>query len=219
MGTSQSHGKRIIGTTCAILISLGLVILPVVKMWSDFEHDPTDIGLTYYTVLRWLGLTLYTLIFMQIMSGAFRRPLNVFLHPRYHHVWHAIVGFAVITFTLAHPLFYYLSNYAFYGSVVYLENGSRYNTGVLLGYVQVSLLFAGFAAAVLMNFFNRFMKHWRKAHWLMYAVFLSATVHSFILGSDMAGWFGMVRWFMLGLVIMAIGWRLYEYNILQRGRT
>lgn len=203
-----------------LLLALGVLALPVIQVWLPFVPDPEDPAYTYYTILRWLGLTLYSLIFLQIMSGGFRRPLNKFLHPLWHHRWHVIVGFLTIAVALAHPAFLYLSNKLIYGSYMYLDNGSRFNTGLLLGYLQEALIFSGFAAAILMNFFKRWMSFWRKIHWLMYLAFFSATVHSYILGSDInTGWYSIVRWCMVALVSLAVIWRVYEYNVLHKGRT
>lgn len=203
-----------------ILIALLFVALPVIQVLLPFVPDPEDPAYTYYTILRWLGLTLYSLLFLQIMSGGFRRPLNKVIHPVWHHRWHVTVGFLVIAFAFAHPLFLYLSNELIYGTYLYLENGPRFNTGLLLGYLQEALILSGFLAAILMNFFKRWMTFWRKIHWLMYVAFFSATVHSYILGSDInTGWYGIVRWIMLGLVGVAVIWRIYEYNILRKGRT
>lgn len=207
-------------TILLILLALSVIGMPVVQVLVPFVPDPEDLSYTYYTILRWLGLTLYSLIFLQIMSGGFRRPLNNILNPLWHHRWHVVVGFLVITFALAHPLFLYLSNKLIYGTYFYLENGSRFNTGLLLGYLQEALIFSGFLAAILMNFFKRWMTFWRKIHWLMYVAFFSATVHSYILGSDInLGWYSSVRWVMVGLVAAAVAWRIYEYNILRKGRS
>lgn len=207
-------------TVFFIFISLGLLILPVIQVWLPFDTTTADAALTRYTILRYLGLTLYSLIFMQIMSGAFRRPLNLFLNRRYHHTWHVVVGFLTLGTVFAHPLFLYLSNHLIYGSYIYLDNGIRFNIGQVLGYFQLSLVLLGFAAASMMNFFQKWMTFWRKIHWLMYVVFISATVHSYILGSDInTGWYGMVRWAMVALVGIAIVWRIYEYNVMRKGRT
>lgn len=219
--TSQpGRFSKVFFTLIFILLALLVVSLPVIQVLLPFVPDPEDPAYTYYTLLRWLGLTLYSLIFLQLMSGGFRRPLNKFLPPVWHHRWHITVGFLVIVFALAHPAFLYLSNKLIYGSYIYLENGSRFNTGLLLGYLQEALIFSGVLAAILMNFFKRWMSFWRKIHWLMYVAFFSATVHSYILGSDMnTGWYGEVRWIMVGLVVAAVAWRIYEYNILRKGRT
>lgn len=220
---SVDHPKTVsrwAGTVLCLLLAATLIALPVIQVWLPFVPDPSDPAYTYYTILRWLGLTLYSLMFLQIMSGAFRRPLNTFLHPLWHHRWHVTVGFLVITFALAHPVFFYLSNKLIYGSYIYLENGPRFNSGLLLGYLQEALIFSGFLAAVLMNFFKKWMNIWRKIHWLMYLAFISATVHSYILGSDInVGWYGLVRWLMVALVGIAIIWRIYEYTSLGKGRT
>lgn len=211
---------RWVASIIFLLIALGLISLPIIQIWLPFVPDPTDLAYTEYTVLRYLGLTLYTLIFLQIMSGAFRRPLNTFLHPLLHHRWHILVGFLVMTLALAHPAFLYLSNKLIYGTYVYLDNGPRFNFGLLLGELQVALISAGFLSAILMNFFKRWMSFWRKIHWLMYVAFFSATVHSYILGSDInTGWYSSVRWGMVSLVTLAVIWRLYEYNRLQKGRS
>lgn len=215
-----SSTVRGLATSIFFLIALCFISLPVIQVWLPFIPDPNDLAYTEYTVLRYLGLTLYSLIFLQIMSGAFRRPLNKFLHPLVHHRWHVTVGFLVMTLALAHPSFLYLSNKLIYGSYLMLENGPRFNFGLLLGELQLALIISGFLAAILMNFFKRWMSFWRKIHWLMYVAFFSATVHSYILGTDInTGWYGLVRWVMVALVCLAVIWRIYEYNVLHKGRT
>lgn len=216
----MNSGSKLLLSIILLGLALVLIVLPWIQVWLPFEADPSDPSYTYYTILRWLGLTLYSLIFLQIMSGGFRRPLNKILHPLWHHRWHVTVGFLVIAFALAHPFFLYLTNYTVYGSFVYLENGARYNTGLLLGYLQEALIISGFIAAILMNFFKKWINFWRKIHWLMYVAFFSATVHSYILGTDInTGWYGVVRWIMVAAVIAAVIWRIYEYKVLRKGRT
>lgn len=206
-------------TLLCLLLALLVITLPVIKVWLPFVPDPQDPAYTYYTILRWLGLTLYSLLFLQIMSGGFRRPLNSFLSAVWHHRWHVTIGFLVITFAITHPIFLYLSNKLMYGSYIYLGNGPRFNTGLLLGYAQEALIFSGFFAAVLMNFFKRWMTFWRKIHWLMYVAFFSATIHSYILGTDMnTGWYATVRSAMVILVVTALIWRWYEYTVVHKGR-
>lgn len=218
--TSSHKGVRSFLTLLCIGLALTVVALPIIKIYPEYVSYPNDLALTYYTILRWLGLTVYSLIFLQIMSGAFRRPLNKFLPPLWHHRWHVTVGFLVMTVALAHPMFLYLSNKLIYGSYIYLDNGLNYNIGLLLGELQLTLISCGFLAAILMNFFKKWMTFWRKIHWLMYVAFFSATVHSLILGTDInADWYSVARWSMVALVVCAVVWRLYEYHILQKGRT
>lgn len=212
---------RWLATIFFLLVSLVLISLPIIQVMVPFlAENPNDPAYTDYVLLRYLGLTLYSLLFLQLMSGAFRRPLNKFLHPLVHHRWHVCVGFLVMVVAVAHPAFLYLSNKLLYGTYLFFGNGPRFNLGIVLGEFQLTLIFCGFLAAFLMNFFKRWMSFWRKIHWLMYLAFFSATVHSYILGSDInTGWYGVVRWGMVVLVSLAVVWRIYEYNILRKGRT
>jgi sulfoxide reductase heme-binding subunit YedZ len=77
------------------------------------------------------------------------------------------------------------------------------------GTVAFDLLLALIATSLLRERLG--YRAWKIVHWLAYASWPVALVHSLGTGSDTrTGWFGLIALASVGAVVLAIAWRLYE---------
>jgi predicted ferric reductase len=171
----------------ALLSLVPLRILSVPNFWGILKYPSVLFGL----LQRTFGLTVFILMFWQIMIGAniekWAKKLGDWIFD--FHLWEGIVIYAL---AILHPLAFVLSRYfsgrgldpisAFLG--VCLLCDPEYEYFYTLGRVAFWLLTIGVFAG-LYKHATLFMKNnWNKFHALNYVVFLLVGAHGFLLGPD-----------------------------------
>jgi len=151
----------------AIVLALGALAAPplVVALSGTASLDAT------WTALRIAALTAFTLIFLNIVTGAFRPFFNRAFKARSVQVVHVATGLAGFTLALAHgimALFYGITGYS--AGVVYI------------GPIVLLVLAAAIATALVRR---RMRNTWRWIHRLNYAVFAAVLFHGLALGYDL----------------------------------
>lgn len=141
-------------------------------------------------ILRFSGLILYVLLFIQLMVGAFM-PILIKKLGKWIFKFHIFEGILIYLLALVHPISFVLSNY-FYGSGfnpyvafinVCLLCNSRLEYYYTIGRVSFWLLTLTVFAAALRKLNPWFVKNWNKFHLLNYLVFLAVGIHGYFLGT------------------------------------
>lgn len=142
-------------------------------------------------VQRNLGLIALNFIFLQILIGAFIKPLS-----KMFGVWiykfHIIEGIIAYILVFLHPIFYLLSlKFSGHGFDPYIAfiNAcllckTPYDYFLTIGRISFWLLTIGVFAAIFRKTSNWLTKHWKNLHLVNYLVFLAVAIHGFFIGSD-----------------------------------
>jgi len=152
-----------------MVLSLGALALPplVIALSGTASLDAT------WTALRIAALEAFTLIFLNIVTGAFRPFFNRAFKARTVQRVHVATGLAGFSLALAHGI----------TALVYGITG--YRTGVVyIGPIVLVVLAAAIATALARR---RMRSTWRWIHCLNYLVFAAVLVHGLILGYDLKG--------------------------------
>jgi len=150
---------------------------------TNFQIVFSDSVLTINFFQRLLGLVSFSLLFSQIMLGAFMGKWLSVLGAKAFR-WHTSEGLATYLIILLHPFAQVLLDYKRGGllvSLLALLPGGDLNLN--LGKVALLLLTLGTVAGYFRTrpFFRR---HWRKFHAVNYIAFLFVAIHSRNLGTD-----------------------------------
>ncbi len=140
---------------------------------------------------RVTGLSLFVLLFVQIILGAFMPKISEKLGGWVFN-FHVFEGRLIYILAILHPISLVLFNHyiglrldpfvAFINVCLLCQNlrGYYYTIGI----VSFWLLSIAVSAAVLRKTNNWLKMNWRKFHVLNYAVFLLVGAHGFLLGTD-----------------------------------
>lgn len=168
---------------------------------------------------RILGLTAYSLLFVQIILGAFMPfwrkqfgsiALNI-------HITNGLIAYTLV---VLHPLMWVLINYLvrskidpyfpFIDVCLLCKNWQEwvYNFG-RIGFWFITIA----VTAGLFRGYNRFMAlNWRKFHYLNYVAFISLYVHSLGIGSDVGTMpFTLIHGPALFIVVGVIAFKLFKF--------
>ncbi len=185
--------------TAAILTLGALAIPPVLVAFSGTASlDAT------WTALRIAALEAFTLIFLNIVTGAFRPFFNRVFKAKTVQRVHVATGLAGFSLALAHGV----------TALVYGITG--YKTGVVyIGPVVLVVL----TTAIITALTRRRMKSsWRWIHRLNYLVFAAVLVHGLVLGYDLANEVLLKVMFIFYAAVVAAG-LVYRVNALAKNRS
>lgn len=151
----------------AVAIGAGLLAIPVAAV----ALSGTAIVDAAWTALRLVGLEAFTVIFTNLMTGAFR-PLLVKAYPtRPLHRLHAVTGLTGFCLAVVH------------GILVLTFGTAGYRIVPLwIGPVVLALLALVIATAAARG---RLRKAWRWIHRLNYLIFAGMLAHALMLGTDL----------------------------------
>lgn len=199
-----------LGKILAVAAWVTIIILPG-KIFFELRGglsvlDDLDTQVKSLIIFPLFGLYAFTLAWLQLVLGAgmmFWRKL----FPKIEW-FHRGEGLLTLLLALTHPLLIYIG----FGAEIYFAREFvapemiRY---VWLGYFQVIGMCLTVAAALLMRL--SFMKRiWRYIHWLNYAIFASAWVHGWFLGSDVQATNLKYIWYVSGTTaVVALIYRIY----------
>lgn len=170
------------------IVSLGqyailkTVVFP--KVFSDY-------GLTLNFLGRLSGIFIFTLLFIQIILGAYMEKLSSKFGGWIFKV-HAIQGLVIYLLALIHPLFLLIFNFKvfhiidpfyIYTQVCFLcKNKSEFL--YTFGRLAIWFLTIGVFVAIFRSSDSWLNKNWRKLHTLNYLVFFFVAIHGYFLGGD-----------------------------------
>lgn len=171
------------------LVKYGLVVIWVLILLTPiviFLRGHTPQALNHAgTAFPLFGLIAFTLVWSQIMFGAFMRPLEK-IYPRILP-FHIIQGLVALGFAFLHPLLLIVS-LGGEGRLRYIDRDYFFVSAsqvpyVYLGQAALLLLILGLAAGLLRKW-APIQRHWHWIHLVHYVVFFLVFFHSWNLGSD-----------------------------------
>jgi DMSO/TMAO reductase YedYZ heme-binding membrane subunit len=171
------------------LAALGLAVLAVPPLVVGLSGTAsTDV---LWTTFRLAALEAFTLVFANIVTGAFRPLFNRIAKPRTVHRLHATTGLTGFSIAVAH------------GTMAVIYGISGYKTvPVWVGPATLAVL----ALAILGALARRRMRRtWRWIHRLNYVVFAAALVHGSIVGYDLKGTLFLKICFWVYAVVVVAG--------------
>lgn len=172
------------------LLKYGVAVLWVVILATPAAIFISSRDAAAYTeassIFPLFGLIAFTLIWSQIMLGAFMRPLEK-IYPKIFPL-HIFFGIATLIFAVLHPFLFTLNfipdRLSDYLSYSYTTPALK--TYVQLGQIGFLLLVAGVLAGLLRNW-PPIKRYWHWFHLVNYAVFFLTFFHSWNLGTDVQG--------------------------------
>ena len=193
-----------------VLIFLLALILPFITWYQTngqiiFQSN-TSTEASLKLIFPLFGLLGFSLIWLQIMLGAFMRPLYALFAPfdlvRFH-IWEGVVAIIIV---LLHPTILGIAQVLRKGvgwnllSIDFVE--PRYTIYIILGEIALILFLTAAAAAILRNH-TLLVKNWRKIHVLQYAVFILITLHSLSVGSHTQTGTLRLLWYFYAITFLA----------------
>lgn len=201
----------------AIFVGCWLVLLSISPI-TVFQNTPLSDALSSPAVLtnvlqRLFGLWAFTLIFVQIMIGAFMEKLI-----KYFGGWilkfHLTEGLFTYGLILFHPALFLLGIFLQTGKIdlfILLPRLSpAYEYFLTLGKISFVLVTISVLAAYFRS--HPFLaRHWRKLHFLNYLIFVLVASHSFNVGSDTKTkpFVFLYPLFYFGVIISVVWRRIY----------
>jgi DMSO/TMAO reductase YedYZ heme-binding membrane subunit len=178
-----------------IFLALGVLAIPIVVVATS---GTASLDATW-TSLRIAALLAFSLIFMNIVTGAFRPFFNRVYKARDVQRFHVATGLAGFSLALAHGIL----------ALTYGITG--YNTGAV--YIGPAVL-AVLTAAILTALTRRRIRHaWRWIHRLNYLIFAAVFIHALVLGYDLSNevWLKALFSFYAAVVAAGLAYRLARY--------
>ncbi len=190
----------LIALSACMLAAPPLIISASPLGWSNW---------TSWTV-RLLGMYAFTLIFMNIVTGALAPYFYVVFKARREYLIHLVTGAAGFLFALAH------------GVVVLTQRYYRGFSAVwIIGPVTLGLLAVTIWVALDRS---RLKKAWRVVHQLNYLVFIAIFVKAIVIGTDLNVASGAQKALItlfscyVGVAALALAARVRRYKVQARGR-
>ncbi len=170
-----------------LLLLVPITALQVTPLSLVLKNSAT---LTNY-IQRILGLTLFTLLFVQLILGAFMDKLQKIIG-EWVFKYHVIEGVIIYSLALLHPLTFMVFNHFagigwnpyFVFVDVCLLCQSRIDYYYTLGRISFWLLSITVFAGIFRKATPWMRANWRKLHVINYAVFLIVGLHGFLIGTD-----------------------------------
>ncbi|MDY6794945.1 MAG: hypothetical protein SWK76_06660 [Actinomycetota bacterium] len=181
-------------------LSIGTLAVPpfIIISSGTSTANPT------WTALRLAALLAFTLIFLNIVTGAFRPSLNRVFRARALQRVHVAIGLTGFSLALAHGILAAIYGLAGFNPVV-----------VAVGPAVLVLLAATILTALTRH---RLRRTWRWVHRLNYVIFAAVFIHALILGYDLRDSL-LLRVFFVIYVILATAGLLYRiYLSLEKRR-
>ena len=190
------------------ILFLGALSLPFAIVFGGrFDFNGVSIA------VRLLALSAFTLIFVQIITGALMQQLLKVFRPKRIWFFHRYVGEAAFVLVVGHATIVLLVGTFHAGGLVLrfltLWRGydALHRVALILGPVNLTLITLTVITALLMRALR---KYWRTIHYLNYLIFAIVIFHGLLLGTDTgASWLVKALFIVYGALAAAVlGWRL-----------
>jgi len=196
--------KAFVGTSRTLLqvllVAAGLVLLAIPPVTLAVSGVVSSDAL--WTGLRLVALEAFTLVFIDIVIGAFR-PFTVRVFKgrsvQRAHVVVALLGFAL---GLAH------------GIMAFVFGIAGYKTGAVWVGPTVLVVLAAVIVTALTR--KRLRRSWRWVHRLNYLIFAAVLVHGLTLGYDLRNDVFLKVWFALYAAVVVVGFVYRATALLSR---
>ena len=214
-------------------ISWALVILvgPVTLFQNSFTRLLSDPLLFINFFQRLTGMLAFSLLFSQIVFGAYMKQLAGFVGGKIH-LYHITQGLIVYGVILLHPFLYFLFTLKILGKVTlfFLPN-LELNTPIYEFYLALGkAAFILVTIAVTAGYFRTkpfIRRNFRKLHILNYFAYGFVAIHALKIGSDSQSFLlnGFIKFSVLVVIVIAIHKLLfpivipYIQNLMQKPAT
>ncbi len=200
------------------LIALDLLIIvwsvPIANAggWAAF-WESTDLAALTYRLFQLAGLTAFTLVSFQVLTGPYLKLWEKLYGPQFYR-FHAFEGIFALLFALLHPSLLLVS--LAYQKISLFTFIKAFPIQYYFGPLALTLMLVTVttAALTILRKVPRFAKTWHWLHLLNYAVFVLAYFHSLTIGSDLVSPTSQLRplwnFFLIGLVVGLIYRRIYR---------
>jgi predicted ferric reductase len=175
------------GVLIVLLLLIPVTLLTVTPPALAFR-SPASIA---NFIQRFFGLTLFTLLFVQLILGAFMDKIEERVGG-WVFQFHVIEGVVIYSLALLHPLFFMIFN-RYIGSSwnpyfvfvdICLLCKTRVDFYYSLGRISFWLLTITIFAGLFRKATPWLKANWRKLHVLNYVIFLITGLHGFFIGTD-----------------------------------
>lgn len=153
---------------------------------STSPNDPA----IYLSIFKLFGLYAFVLLWAQIITGPFTKPLSRIYGPAKVLRWHKTQGIFTFLLSTLHPILFHIgmffttnNMFGFFTDLEVYLNSPTFAWTAHFGPFAWMLMILTVATAILRDH-PLIFKHWRKIHMLNYVIFILAFVHSFNIGSD-----------------------------------
>jgi len=171
---TSSAGSRLFTRSLAFLFALAVIAMPFALINKAFAMLGQGTDETLHTLLRFCALLGISLLFLQIVTGAFRPLLRKAFHPRTLQRFHTGFGLAGLAFVLCHFVFLIPS---------LGEHWANLNHGFfVLGPIVLFVLLVTISTALALR--RIFRATWSKLHVLNYVVFTVGVIHAMGIGTQ-----------------------------------
>jgi hypothetical protein len=194
----MTRRRRLIARAALGIVGLGLLAIPVVAVSLSGAASVDAL----WTALRVAALEGFTLVFTNIVIGAFRPLLNRVIKPRTAHRLHVATGVAGFSLAVAHAIMLLVFGVAGYSRAF-----------VRVGPVVLAVLALVIVSALARRGLRR---SWRWIHRLNYLIFVAVLVHGFALGYDFGAKSWLKIWFIVCAVVVAGGLAYRLTGLLRR---
>ena len=156
------------------IIWLGLVFLGPYTISKTIVVSPLNL------LQRASGVFIFTLLFIQIMLGAYMNKLSSKFGNWILKV-HAVQGPIIYLLAIIHPFFLLVFNYKLFHTI---DPFYIYTQVCFLCKTKLELFYTFGRLAVWFSIVGVFAANWRKLHVLNYVVFFLVALHGWFVGSD-----------------------------------
>ncbi|OFW56106.1 MAG: hypothetical protein A2W01_09625 [Candidatus Solincola sediminis] len=194
--TPFAGNARLVFQVVALLIFAGVLAVPVVVVATSESFGAS----ATFTSLRMLSLLAFSLIFISIVTGAFRPFFNRIFKPKTAQRLHVGIGLAGFLLGLSHGLTVTVYGFAGYNAFI-----------ISIGPTVLALL----VLTMLIAFYRRrFKDSWRWIHRINYLIFGAVFTHAVILGFDVR--YGVFLKIIFGIYagIVVVG-SIFRYSTLR----
>lgn len=214
--TTRQKRKLFWGVWLFLILSGPVSILRNIPISTVLSDQSLQINF----LQRIFGLLAFTLLFIQIMIGAFmKRWVQIIGAKAYkYHITQGLFTYGVV---LVHPTLFSILNWKLFGSFkIFLLPSGFYPLDYERFLVPARVAFVLLTIGVAAGYFRTkpfFRRHWRKFHILNYLAFFLIVLHSKAIGSDIATPpFVWVYYFAITAVAITV---LYKLGILISEKT
>ena len=166
----------------AFLFVLAVLAAPFALINRDFAMLGTGTDETLHTLLRLFALLGISLLFLQVVTGAFRPILRRFFRPARIQAFHATFGVAGLAFIICHFVLLIPS---------IGEHWANLNHGFfVLGPIMLLVLVATVGTALLLR--RTMPGVWSRLHVLNYVVFTVGLIHAMGIGTQGSAFSGRI---------------------------
>lgn len=198
------------------LFAIAWILIVISGPYTVLKISPgAEIGMNAFflnVVQRMLGLLGFSLIFIQIITGAYMKKVVQIIGSK-AFILHIVQGLTILAVILLHPLMYYLIGYqqGLLSKYLIISFSDPYELFILAGQTAFILVMTAGLIGYLRTR-HLFRRMWRKVHILNYIAFFLIAIHSRGIGTDIRYIpFSIVYMLSIPTVIATVVYKLYEY--------